>query len=108
MLAQAGVLKSAEAGRLEKAVAVATAGKTLEEELACLNDLGSLLQAMGKLADAERCFRRDLDGCKATLGEDHPDTLASVENLSSLLEAMGRLEDAEPLREWLRRAEAAR
>ena len=50
----------------------------------------------------------DLEGCKATLGEEHPDTLASVENLSSLLEAMGRPEDAEPLREWLRRAEAAR
>ena len=97
MLAAASVLKSAEAGRLESAIAVATAGKTPEDAFACLNDLGLLLQDMGKLEDAGPLFRRALEGREAKLGADHPDTLSSVNNLGALLKVMGNPEAAEPL-----------
>ena len=83
--------------KLPKAVDVAVQGKSREEKYTCLSDIGSLLQDMGKLEDAEPLLRRALEGREATLGKSHPDTLASIGNLATLLKAMGKLEDAEAL-----------
>ena len=97
MLAVHAAYKSAEAGRLRKAVDVAVQGKSREEKYACLNKIGVLLLDMGKLEDAEPLLRRALEGREATLGKSHPDTLTSINNLGTLLQAMGKLEDAEAL-----------
>ena len=59
--------------------------------------MGALLQAMGRLDDAEPLFREALDAFRATLGDRHPHTLASINNMGQLLQNMGRLDDAEPL-----------
>ena len=97
MLAVHAAYKSAEAGRLQKAVDVAVHGKSREETCTCLGKIGVLLQAMGKRKDAEPLYRRALEGREATLGKTHPHTLTSINNLGLLLEDMGKLEDAEPL-----------
>ena len=49
MLAKLAALKSAEAGRLDRAVEVATAGKDPAEEYACIYEIGELLEAMGDI-----------------------------------------------------------
>ena len=59
--------------------------------------LGSILQAQGKLSEAEPLYQRALAGREETLGPNHPDTLASVNNLAVLLKAQGKLSEAEPL-----------
>ena len=58
MLAVHAAYKSAEAGRLPKVVDVAVQGKSREEACLCLNKIGTLLKAMGKLEDAEALLRR--------------------------------------------------
>ena len=60
-----------------------------------------LLQAQGKLNEAEPLYRRALEGREKTLGPDHLHTLISVNNLGLLLYTQGKLNEAEPL---LRRA----
>ena len=57
-----------------------------------------LLQAQGKLEEAETLSRRALEGRERVLGVNHPDTLILVGNLGSLLEAQGKLEEAEMLK----------
>ena len=100
-LAEHAALRAADEGRLKDAVAVATAGKDAEAELACVHEIALQLYKMGKFKDAEELHRDVLARREAALGEEHPATLASVNELGLVLKAMGRLEEAEPL---LRRA----
>ena len=65
--------------------------------LISVHNLAGLLQAQGKLSDAEPLYRRALEGREQQLGADHPSTLTSVHNLAVLLQAQGKLSEAEPL-----------
>ena len=67
------------------------------DTLASVSNLAGLLQAQGKLAEAELLFRRALEGYEQQLGAQHPDTLTSVNNLAGLLQARDKLAEAEPL-----------
>ena len=62
-----------------------------------LNNLAFLLQAQGKLADAEPLLRDALDMRKRLFKGDHPDVANSLNNLASLLNAQAKLAEAEPL-----------
>ena len=63
--------------------------KALGEEhpdiLTSLNNLASLLQAQGKLEEAELLFRKELEGEQKALGEEHPYTLNTKGNLGLLM-----------------------
>ena len=61
-----------------------------------------LLQAMGKLAEAEPYCREALESRRRVVGDDHRDTLQSINNMGLLLHSMGKRAEAEPyLREAL-------
>jgi Flp pilus assembly protein TadD len=69
-----------------------------------VNNLAQLLQARGKLDEAEPLFLRALQGKEEALGAKHPHTLTSVNNLAFLLKARGKLDEAEPLFQHYRAA----
>jgi tetratricopeptide (TPR) repeat protein len=56
-----------------------------------LNNLGLLLQATNRLAEAEPMYRRALAIVEASYGPDHPDVAATLNNLGLLLQATNRL-----------------
>ena len=70
-----------------------------------MNNLAVLLQAQGKLGEAEPLCKQVLRAQRGTLGEEHPDTLGSMNNLAELLRAQGKLGEAEPLYEQALRAQ---
>jgi len=61
--------------------------------------LALLLQAGGRLREAETAFRAALEGRRAALGDAHRDTLSALSGLAVLLRLQGRLEEAAPLYE---------
>jgi tetratricopeptide (TPR) repeat protein len=61
------------------------------------NNLARLLEAQGKLSEAEPLYREALEHCRVTLDHQHPETLAAKNNLGNLLNKLGRLDEAEPL-----------
>ena len=65
------------------------------ETLTSVNNLGSLLQAQGKLEEAEVLKRRALKATEHILGVDHPETLLTMYNLAALLYQKGDLSSAE-------------
>jgi hypothetical protein len=62
-----------------------TLGPKHPKTLNSVNNLGMLLQAQGKLGEAEPLYRRALQGSEETLGPKHQDTLNTRGNLGSLL-----------------------
>lgn len=80
--------------------ALATRRRVLGDEhpdtLTSINNMGYLLQAMGKHAEAEPHYREALDARRRVLGGDHPDTLTSINNMGYLLQARGKYTEAEP------------
>jgi len=64
--------------------------------LASTSNMGILLRAQGKPADAEPYYHEALDGYRRVLGDDHPNTLLSINNMGFLLQARGKLTEAEP------------
>ena len=58
--------------------------------------MGYLLQAQGRLAEAEPYYRKALEVSRRVLGDEHPSTLSSINNMGGLLQAQGRLAEAEP------------
>ena len=71
---------------------------------ALINNLGLLLEAMGKLEEARPLFEEAQQARRETLGDRDPSMLASINNLGLLLEAMGKLEEARPLFEEAQQA----
>jgi serine/threonine protein kinase len=67
------------------------------DTLGSISESGDLLQAKGRLDEAESMHREVLEGRRRVLGADHPDTLASVNNMGAVLQAQGKLKDAEVL-----------
>ena len=65
------------------------------DTLISIGAMGALLQAQGRLADAEPYYREALAGLRRVLGDDHPDTLTSINNMGFLLRSQGRLAEAE-------------
>jgi tetratricopeptide (TPR) repeat protein len=49
-----------------------------------VNNLGLVLQDLGELQEARKCFERALKILQAKLGEDHPNTKIVANNLKSL------------------------
>jgi tetratricopeptide (TPR) repeat protein len=74
-----------------------TLGDTHPSTLTFIKNYGSLLQAQGKLSDAEPLLLEAMQGNRNTLGDTHPETLISINNYGTLLRAQGKLSDAEPL-----------
>jgi tetratricopeptide (TPR) repeat protein len=68
-----------------------------EGNLELTNRVAMLLQAQGKMDEAESLYRHALAGREAKLGTDHPDTLMAVEGLATLLNDQNRLDEAESL-----------
>ncbi len=64
--------------------------------LGSINSMGLLLDAQGKLTEAEPYLREALEGRRRVLGDDHPDTLISIGNMGFLLQSQGKLTEAEP------------
>ena len=72
-------------------------GDDHSDTLNSINIMASLLQSMGKLAEAERYFREALERRRRVLGDDHPATLTSIGNLARLLVEVGKSAEGERL-----------
>jgi len=59
--------------------------------LGSINNLAMLLQAQGKLSEAELFYREAINGARKTLGDAHPTTVIIQENLDELLQEMGKV-----------------
>ncbi len=64
-------------------------GEEDPDTASCLNNLGLLQKAMGKLAEARPFYERALSIRQNILGVDHPHTVDSLINLGLLLSEMG-------------------
>jgi tetratricopeptide (TPR) repeat protein len=64
-----------------------------------LNNLGSLLKAMGDLSGARPYYERALAIDEKVLGKEHPDTAIDYGNLGSLVAALGDVEEGRALLE---------
>jgi hypothetical protein len=58
---------------------------------------GRLPSVVLRSIEAERFFRRALEGTEAQLGATHPSTLQSVTNLAALLKEQNKLDEAESI-----------
>lgn len=73
-----------------------------------MSNMGLLLQAQGRLAEAETYYRKALKGFRRVLGDEHPTTIYRMSNLGTVLRDQGQLSEAEELfAEGLRRARGA-
>ncbi|RDL35922.1 uncharacterized protein BP5553_06534 [Venustampulla echinocandica] len=72
--------------------------ESVNEWAQVLNRVATYMQlALGKYDEAEKLYRRALEGIEKELGEQHPDTLKSVGNLASVLRVQGKYNEAEKL-----------
>jgi tetratricopeptide (TPR) repeat protein len=62
-----------------------------------MSNLGNVLRAQGKLAEAEPLLREALEVFRRKLGNEHPGTLKSINYLGLLLRAQGEYDEAEAL-----------
>ena len=60
-------------------------------------NLGNLYKSQGKLDEAEKMYRRALQGYEKALGPDRTPTLMTVNNLGSLYADQGKLDEAEEM-----------
>ncbi len=95
-----------ELGLLERAVAPQTdaldirrrvLGEEHPDTLTSISKMGTLFNAQGKFAEAERNDREVLEKRRRILGDDHLDTLSAIHNLAHVLQAEGKFDEAEPL-----------
>jgi tetratricopeptide (TPR) repeat protein len=54
-------------------------------------------QSQGRYEEAERLYRRALEGREEKLGPKHPDMLTTVEGLAGVCRSQGRYEEADGL-----------
>ena len=67
------------------------------DTLHSIGALGSVLRDQGKLDDALKLYREQLEGYRATLGNRDPETLAAIHCLAGLLqEAQVKLDSTHP------------
>lgn len=66
------------------------------DTLDSITEMGLLLRAQGKSAEAEPYYREALEKRQRVLGDEHEDTLSSLNNMAALLEAQGKPSEAEP------------
>ena len=85
-------LKSFEAGTI-------LTDNEMESRAAALNNLGLLLEAEGRLEEAESLFRNSADAYAEALGDPHPATAAARANLAGMLATRGKGEAAAALLE---------
>lgn len=71
--------------------------KYRRELCANMHQVAGVMMAKGRFTEAERLYRRALDGRSRDLGPDHPDTRASVRALAQCLELLRRRTEAAPL-----------
>ncbi len=71
-------------------------GDEHKDTLTSMNDVGLMLVAQAKLAEAEPYLREALAGRRRVLGDEHRNTLGSLNNMGFLLNAQGKLTEAEP------------
>ncbi len=102
-LRELGILESATAPQAEAlAIHREMLGNDHPDTLTSIGNMGGLLWAQGKLAEAEPYYREALVGRRRLLGDDHADTLRSISNIGLLLRSQGKQAEAEPhLREAL-------
>ena len=65
--------------------------------LASINSMGLLLQAQGKLAEAEPLYREAVTVAREVLGTAHPWTKGFINNLAAILKQQGKAEEANTL-----------
>lgn len=83
-------------------------GEKHPDTLISINNMGYLLQAQDKLAEAEPYYREALEKSRRVLGDDHPDTIMTISNMGYLLQAWKKFEEAELyFREALERSRRA-
>ena len=63
-----------------------------------MNELAVLLQAQGKLKEAEPLMREALEGRREVLGPRHPHTLGSAKGLAVILQQSGQHGEVSRLR----------
>ncbi|HTQ90153.1 MAG TPA: tetratricopeptide repeat protein, partial [Streptosporangiaceae bacterium] len=68
-------------------------GENHPETLACANNLGVDLHALGGLQAARDLHQDILDRRRRILGQDHPDTLASADDLAADLRALAEADN---------------
>jgi tetratricopeptide (TPR) repeat protein len=84
-----------EAYRVLCSVGNRPAGRT---GAALMNSLGSVLQDLGRLDEAEQQYRRSLRMIESQFGPDDPDLVFALNNLGGLMMVRGRLSEAARLR----------
>ena len=90
-----GLLREALAAQGKAALARLPAAERGTSAL--IKQLGRMLQAQGKLYEAEPLLREALEARREMFGRRHPSTLDSLGNLGLLLRDQGKLYEAEPL-----------
>ena len=68
-----------------------------EPTVRLMNNLGQLLDAKARFAEAEPLMRRALDIDEKSFGPEHPNVASRLNNLAQLLQDTNRLAEAEPL-----------
>lgn len=96
-LQELGLLDAAVAPQ-EQALAIRREllGDDHVDTLDSISEMGLLLRAQGKDAEAEPYYHEALAGRRRVLGDEDPETLRSLNNLAALLQAQGKLTEAEP------------
>jgi transcriptional regulator len=74
-------------------------GQTGRTGAALMNCLGSVLQDLGRLDEAEQHYRRSLRMLESRFGPDDPDLVFALNNLGGLMMVRGRLSEAARFRE---------
>ena len=75
-------------------------GEDHPDTLAAINNLGLLLQAQGKLAEADALFTEAIRSCRRAFPRPHPTTALLLHHHADVLRVTGRLDEAEkPARE---------
>jgi len=96
-LQELGLLEAALAPQ-EQALAIRRdlLGNDHIDTLTSISEMGLLLRAQGRTAEAEPYYRQTLAGRRRVLGGEDPETLRSLNNLAALLQAQGKLAEVEP------------
>ena len=72
-------------------------GKTDQNTLISMNNLGELYRSMGRYSEAEPLYKEALQLLEKVMGKEHPYTLTSINNLAALYHYQGSYGKAEPL-----------